>query len=226
MGRRRGHRRGHRRGARGGGGGEREGEREGESARRATSRPFRPLASSVPFLLSSPFLFNALALGRRTCGRLSRSVRACCRPRVPLAQRGAQENHAWRWRRPSPSTAVPLPPSSFSPHVPHNEGGGRAGRAAPSPPARSPHRTAMRAHGRSAGNERAPASARRFQRLSRLASSFAWLLLRSFPTTFDSASLIPNPVFPSAVDAGHRAIIFSRLGGVQDTIKSEGLHFR
>lgn len=29
-----------------------------------------------------------------------------------------------------------------------------------------------------------------------------------------------------SVDAGHRAIIFSRLGGVQDTIKSEGLHFR
>ena len=29
-----------------------------------------------------------------------------------------------------------------------------------------------------------------------------------------------------AVDGGHRAIIFSRLGGIQDNIYTEGLHFR
>ena len=29
-----------------------------------------------------------------------------------------------------------------------------------------------------------------------------------------------------AVDGGHRAIIFSRLGGVQPGIYAEGLHFR
>merc|ERR1711962_1859256 len=28
------------------------------------------------------------------------------------------------------------------------------------------------------------------------------------------------------VDGGHRAIIFSRIGGVQDRVYSEGLHFR
>ncbi|KAM7428511.1 Prohibitin-2 [Porites harrisoni] len=28
------------------------------------------------------------------------------------------------------------------------------------------------------------------------------------------------------VDGGHRAIIFSRIGGIQDNIYTEGLHFR
>lgn len=28
------------------------------------------------------------------------------------------------------------------------------------------------------------------------------------------------------MDAGHRAIIFSRLGGIQEEIRTEGLHFR
>ena len=28
------------------------------------------------------------------------------------------------------------------------------------------------------------------------------------------------------VDGGHRAIIFSRLGGIQDEVYAEGLHFR
>ena len=30
----------------------------------------------------------------------------------------------------------------------------------------------------------------------------------------------------SSVDGGHRAIIFSRLGGIQSNIYTEGLHFR
>lgn len=32
--------------------------------------------------------------------------------------------------------------------------------------------------------------------------------------------------FSFAVDGGHRAIIFSRLGGIQDDVYTEGLHFR
>ena len=31
---------------------------------------------------------------------------------------------------------------------------------------------------------------------------------------------------PRVVEGGHRAVVFSRLGGVLDTIKGEGLHFR
>lgn len=30
----------------------------------------------------------------------------------------------------------------------------------------------------------------------------------------------------SLVEGGHRAIIFSRIGGVQQNVYSEGLHFR
>lgn len=30
----------------------------------------------------------------------------------------------------------------------------------------------------------------------------------------------------STVEGGHRAVIFSRLGGVQDEVFAEGLHFR
>ena len=32
--------------------------------------------------------------------------------------------------------------------------------------------------------------------------------------------------FQSLVDGGHRAIIFDRIGGIQNYIMAEGLHFR
>ena len=41
----------------------------------------------------------------------------------------------------------------------------------------------------------------------------------------DPRSCYPTPL--SAVEGGHRAIFFNRIGGVQqDTILAEGLHFR
>ena len=39
-------------------------------------------------------------------------------------------------------------------------------------------------------------------------------------------SVITDCLPPMTVEGGHRAIIFSRIGGIQPGIYSEGLHFR
>ena len=50
--------------------------------------------------------------------------------------------------------------------------------------------------------------------------------LESWLITSDIESSLNRPYFSSTVEGGQRAIIFSRLGGIQEDIMSEGLHFR
>lgn len=45
-------------------------------------------------------------------------------------------------------------------------------------------------------------------------------------TKFPYIKFLIKHIFTLIVDGGHRAIIFSRLGGIQRDIYSEGLHFR
>ncbi len=57
--------------------------------------------------------------------------------------------------------------------------------------------------------------------------SLRWVVLDMLSQTlFTLVRLVRWPRAQFAVDGGHRAVIFSRINGVLDTLVGEGLHFR